>query len=207
MSIALAILSGSATVVASDGRAVEHRALKTDCHSKIFSLFGDSILGTYTGLMEFDGWTIDKHIRHILVQECACRPHLGEAANISVSYFSSLMPGIQYSKSDIDIILADRNELYGIRLRRYDNGQLDCRIELHNDQPGGYCIYGVDPARDAAKKYISGCGALAKERCRRLERIAVAAIQEGIKHSGPHPDAPGIDACGGKIYVKCTTKR
>ena len=116
MSVALAILSGNAAVIASDGRVAEHGKLKTDCHSKIFSLFDNSILGAYTGLMEFDGLTINKHIEYIMAQKCDLKPRLNEAANILVCYFSSVMPNIKYAKPDIDIILADKNEFYGIRL-------------------------------------------------------------------------------------------
>lgn len=69
MSVALAIISHSGTIVASEGRAIQNGSIISDCFDKTFQILDHNILGAHTGLLSFSGMKVEEHINEILRSE------------------------------------------------------------------------------------------------------------------------------------------
>ncbi len=204
MSVALAVISHSGIVVASEGRVVRNGSVVSDCFDKTFQGLDGKVLGAHTGLLCFSGMSVGEHINQIIKSEYADKTSLEELVDLLLNPFAKRMENIKpnevgFQHRTIDILLADRHTIYAIRFEPKD-GKIFYRAPKEYSHPGARAVCGDCKAQSAALGVITARRKqIPSMRDKSLTKLAQRAIQKGIANAGSSRQNQDICSCGGRI--------
>ena len=225
MSVIIGFIADRDGVVASDGRMFDSALLENDrvinparilseSFDKTFALFGGRVIGTFSGLMSFAGKTIAEHAAEILgefvTQVSDLQRVVSEFSDKMVNRLSLIGPEeVIFPCRKLDVLFVGGKNLRRSDMRivsiRFspDGGVILPEIEtVVADRSNGYFVRGEDNAAHAAGRTLAQNRAKNRD-LHFLEKLAIQAVNAGIRASGVHPH--GVDrACGGKVYSRRT---
>jgi hypothetical protein len=215
MSVAIAIATDAFGLVLSDSRRVESGGESCrDDFDKTFSVDSPSLVGAFTGLVEFGGLTVGQHVQEIVREEGGhellneLAETIGEGLAAKLAEVSDAEVGFAHRK--VELLLVGRGRLTKGKPRI-------CSIEVTPDAEKQkinpvsklwatedyYVTIGDDCAREqirrrlppAQKKFLFSSEGKTKE-------MVIRAVSYGISRCGVHPLYPEINSCGGETRIR-----
>jgi hypothetical protein len=198
VSVALAILTARAAVVATDGGRTEDGGIqRSDCDKTL--AIGDWLIGCQVGVVEFCGASIAEHVRSALGEEPLPASTVLERL---VDYFSKGL--VQIPESEI----AERYRGLELLVAVRGHGELayvEFRAgKLVSARPMPlFAVTGDDKAAAVAASELRALEkTLNDASIIQLKSIARSLIPKAVAACGPYPTNPGLPSCIGGPYLR-----
>jgi len=210
MSIALAMVSKYAAVIASDSKRVESNGDITLDYDKTFSI-GDWLIGANVGLLEFAGLTLAGHVKKLFpdkkplkASECAGRlsAYLLEVLSDEVKEGE-----VAFCHRRLDILMVGRSGLAvdrAVQTLRIEPNVATSKLETCQRDFSPWAIAGDEDAKAFLKKELESIETtIPNLHSFQVISKATDLIVKAIAASGKHPNWPNITACGGTPKTVC----
>jgi hypothetical protein len=198
MSVALAILTRRASVVATDGGRTDDGSNQRSDFDKTFAI-GDWLIGCHVGVLEFGGRCTAEHVRTALGEEPL--PAMSVLERL-VDYFGKGLSQIPESE------IAERYRGLELLVATRGHGELLCvefrAGKLVSARPMPlFAVTGDDKAVAAAVSELRATeGSLGEASIIQLKSISRYLISRAVAACGPYPTNPALPSCIGGPYLR-----
>jgi hypothetical protein len=210
MSVFVALTGSDGSLVATDSRRIESDGTVRDDFPKTFRLPKASIIGGYTGLLEFSRRSIPEWLETLPLPSLATLDDVAREAKLlfeaEMSTISNCKVGFQHRRSDIVLVghddLGEKRGLVLIRAIVLRPDAASNRVLGEVREFSGFCATGDDAAMKAV---LSGIRAMRPApHALPKKRLAAAArdlIALGVRKAGMSPNFPSVSSCGGPASI------
>lgn len=209
MSIAVALIGSSCSVIASDSRCTHSDGSTEDTCEKLFHSVKYPITFAVTGLLKFSGYTTGQWFDLLLP------PSLGTIDRVTHELSTAIAPKLSaiaesevgFEHRRLDLVLVGREIFADARSRqtirsisffpKMEMRKISCEVKTFDD----FCTSGDDTAKSAVTRKLKASGAHRRALpVSSIELLARQLVRHAIRNTGLHP-VHKTPACGGPVQV------